>query len=194
VEKFFSQYSNTIAAFAAIGTLASVIISLWLAWLAWNASRHRIDAFIEKTFFIPSENQRIQPIDLKQCSKVASVSLRNTGKTIVYIPYFGFHWRLPWPFTKTILQQNPVTDFRKNGLKIEPAQAVSIVLTDDIEKLRTEVFPELCRQNKVINFLPCLKPFVYLGILTSDGWWIKAKMGKSLRKHILSKSISQSNE
>jgi len=151
MESFFESYQHTIDFFVAVGTWGAVFTSLFLA----RDSMHpKLRIFVDAKVLIPSHAQTDNgKINREQCEDIISVNMQNIGQTTVYIPYFSFYWKLP--FFSTVVNHNPFQpDFRKDGLKIDPGQEVSIILANDISKLKSDVFIQLCVRHHVHLGLP----------------------------------------
>tara|TARA_B100000989_G_C19467392_1_gene438992 strand:+ start:333 stop:890 length:558 start_codon:yes stop_codon:yes gene_type:complete len=182
VEEFFKDYQHTVIAASAIGTWAAVWVALYIA----NAvKKPKLQAYVEKKILIPSHAQVGDTVDVKKGEDSIAVTIDNLGGMPVYINYFGFAWRLQYPWRKTQAIQNPYyPDFRQDGhIIIEPGHSATIALTNDLEAFRKGVVEGLPKLNKAPKWA---KRLIQLRMWTSNGYYFKAKMGKSLRKFILS--------
>ncbi len=184
MEKFFQDYQHTIEVLAALGTWAAVVTALWLAR---DSSRPKLKIYVDRRPLILSEEQDREretgrPIDIESCNKVVIVEISNNGSRITYIPYFSFSWNFP-RFISFIARSaigamhNPVTDFRQDGLKIEPGQSASVILANNLEALKSDVFVRLCRKNRLPLFM---RRFINLYVWTADGHRVRARKGTGL--------------
>ncbi|HOI96204.1 MAG TPA: hypothetical protein PK250_15980 [Syntrophobacter fumaroxidans] len=180
-ELFFKDHQYTIQFISAFGTCAAVIVALWLSRIN---TQPEIYISVDKKVMIPSEAQQTDMIDWSKCKDGIGVMIRNVGRVTVYISYFSFYWKLPFPFRKTVAQQNPSTDFRREGsLKLEPRTAISLMLTIDLEDFYEKIVFGLCEINKVPFFMRrFVRKFVKLHIDTDCGTHIKAKTGRDLKE------------
>lgn len=189
IEAFFAAHQHTIEAASSLGTWAAVVVALILAR---GASRPKLRVVADLSRIITTEQQlqaeaegRFE-IRLEDCQQVIGVTIRNNGQRPVHIGYFGFSWGFP-PFWRWFcrrlenMQQNPVTQFRGEGLLLEPGRAESIVLTNQPDDMPGE-FEGLCRRNGLPVWL---KRFIRLHVRTSDGYLVKAKMDPRLREKLL---------
>lgn len=174
MEQFFSSYVNTISALSTLGTWAAVAVSLWLA-LSFSKPKLRIN--VGKVRLIPG-NPQPPKVNLSKCDEAIGVTFQNIGREVAYIDYYGFFWKLPWPF-RAVMNHLPETDFRNQSpIKIEPGKSVTITLTSDLDKLKKE-FRNLCKINKVPIFF---RRFINLQIRTPDGTNYRTRLHKNLKE------------
>lgn len=185
VESFFKNHQYTIQFLAAFGTCSAVIVALWLSRIS---TRPKLHIFVDKQIFIPSEAQENRVVDWNKTEDCICVTVRNVGRVIAYISYFSFSWGLPFPFYKVRATQNPVPDFRKESLKLEPGACTSIVLTNKVQEFYNDVVLALCARTKAPVFM---KRFIRLRLSTDYGTYIKGITGKSL-KQMLINGVEQS--
>jgi len=178
LEGFAKEYSQTIAALSALGTWAAVLVALYLSSIS---RRPRLTIVADKEVYIPSEAQRADgSVDWFRCEDAIGVTLRNIGSVTCYVSYWAFSWRVP--FCRGALQQNPLRpDFRREGLKIEPGQAVTISLTDNLPRLSSEL-EGLCKK---AGMPIALKRLTRLEVHSQDGYRFKARIGLDLKKDVL---------
>lgn len=75
--------------------------------------------------------------------------------------------------------QNPVTEFGGTVMTVEPGRTASIVLTNEPDKLRSEVFVELCLRNGMPLWS---RRFIRLYVHTDDGYVARAFESESIRE------------
>lgn len=162
MEVFFKDHQYTIAAFAAFGTLASVIISLWLAW---TAGRHKIKIFSSAD---SSHAAVLYPQDGPDLIKI---EIHNKGNTTVRIS--NLFWRQP--FSKSIVRASYGDTFELKPETIHHLEKVFPISA--IKKMWSEEFSAYA-----IYF-----QWVILEAHTSDGHIINARIENKLNKALFSK-------
>lgn len=198
MEVFFNSYQHTIAFLAAAGTWAAVVTALWLAR---DSFRPKLRISVNTVRLISSEAQALaqrtgQSIDVDSCDEVVSVSIVNQGLRVIYIQYFSFFWAFPRWILRLAFRagrnamQNPITDFRNEPLKIEPGSSAAIILSNDIEALKADIFVTLCRENRFPLFM---RHVINLYVMTSDGYLVRARKGGGLVETISSVVSSSSS-
>jgi len=182
-ESLCKNYQFTIQFLIAVGTCAAVIVALWLS----RKQKPKLRVFVDKQPFVPPEAQQTGVVDWSRCKEVIGVTIRNVGEVIVYISYFSFYWRLPFPFSKKMAMQNPLPDFRQEGsLRLDPGMAKSLMFTSELVDFYNKVVLGLCEKNKVPFFMRRLvRRFLTLCVVTDLGTRIKAKTGEKLKELFL---------
>jgi hypothetical protein len=100
VEDFFKAHQHTIAAIAAVGTLAAVITSLVLAYVARRADRTRLRA---RATLVTLLHDTIDP---RSAPKFLRVDITNHGRWSVRIPVPFFYWKVP--FKRGVMVARPL--------------------------------------------------------------------------------------
>lgn len=184
------QYQHVISALSAIGTLAAVVISLWLS-SATRKPKLLIRADIRT--LIPSEAQGGESqgytINFDKCERNISVTIQNIGLITSYISYWSFFWRIP--LVKGSINSIPYyPDFRAQNIKLESGQSATISLSKDLSTLNDKL-SEMCSKNRIPRFF---KYFTTLEVTTESGHIFKAKVSKKLVDEVFFSKKSKDNE
>lgn len=176
IEAFLARYPSIIALMSAVGTVAAVIVALYLAG---RQSRPRLRVLADKRAFFSSEAQQGKDVlDPRTATSVIMVIIDNIGPVTVTISYWGsFIWSVP--FGEQVVMQNPAKpDFRNQPIKLEPGRSASLVLTEDLEAYR-QMLGKLARKSRA----PWLAVrFPKLTVSTEVGHRFRATLGRSLKK------------
>ncbi|WP_341702120.1 hypothetical protein [Ferrovibrio sp.] len=176
LEAFLARYPSTIALLSAVGTIAAVVVALYLAG---RQSRPRLKVFVDIRLYFSSEAQQGRDtLDTRNAPSVIMVSIDNIGPVPVTIPYLSsFVWSVP--FGKEVMQQNPHEPvFRNQPIKLEPGRSAALVLTNDLEAYRV-MLGNLARKSRV-PWLAARYP--RLTVSTEVGHRFRATFGRTLKR------------
>lgn len=169
------QYEKTVAAVSATGTVAAVIVALYLAQ---RQTRAKLRVYADINLYISSEAQQgVDILPTANAPKVITVTIHNVGLLPVSVPYWSsFVWGVLG--SKEVAMQNPKEpDFRASPIQLLPGRSANIVLTSDLAEFRNMID----RISKSSRFGRLSRYFLRLTVITEVGDRFSAKLGRSLR-------------
>lgn len=176
-EKFLSDYPNVINFLVAIGTIGTVVSSLYFSKLSLKP---KIKGFVYiSQALIPKD---INTYQIKKDEDYISLTLTNKGIIPIYIPYYaGFSWL--FRFYKLHWMQNLLypSSFKDNEFELAQYKSASFVLckySDFVDNIKKD----LIQKYKYKKFL---LRFIRLQVRTSNNEIIYAKFDKKFIKRLL---------
>ena len=183
MEEFFLAYRATVAAIAALATVAAGVVALYLAQ---RQSRARLRAHADVSLSFPSSPPGIiEAEENRQRPRCIAVSISNVGPVSVTLSYFNcFEWRVVGSRGLSI-QNAAEPDFRASPITLDPGRSADIILTHDLDAY-SKMIADLCRASR---FGKCARRFPRLTVRTEIGNRFQAKLGRS-RRELARDSIS----
>lgn len=179
IEIFFKDHQHTLAALAALSTLAAVVVSLVVTYISQRSNRTRIKANVTVNLILHSS------LEGKPQPKYICVSVTNLGIMPATIQFAFFCWKLP--FERGSFLVNPLDFYgddwfpkRTYPIEIKPRSSVMVCLSE------ISVFREMCRDkiigNRVFNRFRFR--FMRAIVVTDDSKIFKVRLDRSLRKEL----------
>ena len=189
LEDFLKGYPNIIAALSAFGTLAAVIISLWLSYSS-RYSKVTAHTEFKKTSLNTHllDGSTLLSRDINDWHDVISVTITNHGPYTIFLNYLGSLW---WRFsignillTKKSLMHNPLYPLAppNQEFEIQAGKTLTILLTNDANKFLNQIKQDRILGNKFLTILRL--NFIQFQIITNGGQLIKSTIGRELKKFI----------
>lgn len=174
LERLLDAYQHTIAALGAAGTLAAVVVSLFIAL---RSSRTRVKASVQVSFIVH------QTLKSKPKPEYITVTITNIGLMPATIPMGFFQWKLP--FHREYWQiipwdyggHDPWVPQRVYPTEIKPRSSQTFFL-QEIETFRAqtaEFLQPLWLARWRVRFIKAI-------IRTDDGQLFKAKLDNGVRR------------
>ena len=179
IEIFFKDHEHTVAALAAISTLAAVVVSLVVTYISQRSNRTRIKANVTVNLILHSS------LEGKPQPEYICVSVTNLGIMPAAIQFAFFCWKLP--FVRGSFLVNPLDFYgddwfqkRTYPIEIKPRSSVMVCLSE------MGVFREMCRNNLIGNTFVSRFRFRFLRaiVVTDDRRIFKVEIDRSLRKEL----------
>ena len=182
IESFLSQYTSIIATISSIGTVAAVIVALWLAHMQRyskvsayvSIGKTNLEVNLDTDIAFKAENYK----------RVLSVSITNYGPYSIYINLVGA-FNVKFSFfgvllDKTALVYLPLYPSFKDKLELEitPGKSLTLILKDQLEQIESEHKKASLYKKTRSNFLKFI-------VFTSGGQKIKAKISKQAKKFLI---------
>lgn len=174
-EIILSKYPNIINAIIAIGTIVAVCVSLYYSQLRLRP-RLKAHCWLSEIYSSDMQNN----LYCKSDKVYITLSITNSGLIPVFLQYCScFVWQLP--FYKYVLLQQPIyPQFLNKDFELLPHKTCTFLLCE------YEIFIDKIIEILKSNRLPLwLIYFLSFKIITSDNYFIYAKINKEIKKNLI---------